>query len=86
MTKAIYDVRHAAICGALLAARKSKELSLIQVSDILKQKGKTFLTAEAIGLIEKGQRKIDIVEFVDLANAISVTWLRLLPEQIRESM
>lgn len=86
MNKAIYDIRHAEICGALSAARKSKNLTFEQVAESLKRNGRSSLSAETIGQIERGQRKLDIVEFVDLAQAIGVPWSRLLPDELREGL
>jgi transcriptional regulator with XRE-family HTH domain len=86
MNKAIYDIRHAAICGAITAARKGKKLTLGEVAQSLKNNGRSSLSAETIGQIEKGQRKLDVVELVDLAYAIDVPWSRLLPTELKETM
>lgn len=86
MNKAIYDIRHAGICGALTAARKSKKLTLADVASALKEHGRSSLSAETIGQIERGQRKLDVIEFVDLAFAIGVPWSQLLPVELRETM
>lgn len=86
MNKAIYDMRHAAICGALTAARKSKNLTLGDVAQTLKEKHRSSLSAETIGQIERGQRKLDVVELVDLAYAIDVPWSRFLPIELKETM
>lgn len=86
MNKAIYDIRHAAICGAITAARKSKNLTLADVASELRIQGKSSLSAETLGQIERGQRKLDVVELVDLANAMKVPWSQLLPVELKETM
>ena len=86
MNKAIYDIRHVAICGAISSARKSKNLTLGEVALSLKENGRSTFSAETIGQIEKGQRKLDVVELVDLAYAIDVPWSQLLPTELKETM
>src|ERR1700722_1167354 len=64
--KTLRSRRHRALCAALLSARKAAGLS----QDELASRLKTSQTV--IARIEIGERRIDVVEFIDLAKALRV--------------
>ena len=69
--KTLRSRRHRALCAALKSARKAANLS----QDELASRLKTSQTV--IARIEIGERRIDVIEFIDLTNA-----LRLDPRTI----
>jgi transcriptional regulator with XRE-family HTH domain len=70
-SKTLRTRRHRALCAALKSARKAARLS----QDELASRLKTSQTV--IARIEIGERRIDVIEFIDLAKA-----LRLDPHTI----
>ncbi len=69
--KTLRTRRHRALCAALKSARKAARMS----QDELASRLKTSQTV--IARIEIGERRIDVIEFIDLAKA-----LRLDPRMI----
>lgn len=64
--KSLRSRRHLALCNALIDARKSANLS----QQGLASKVKTSQTV--IARIELGDRRVDVVEFLDLAKALGL--------------
>ena len=64
--KTLRSRRHRALCAALVAARKTAKLSQHDVA----AKMKTSQTV--IARIEIGERRVDVVEFIDLAKALHI--------------
>jgi transcriptional regulator with XRE-family HTH domain len=69
--KSLRSRRHRALCAALRSARKTARLS----QDELASRLKTSQTV--IARIESGERRVDVVEFIDMARA-----LRLDPRDV----
>ena len=69
--KTLRSRRHRALCAALRSARKAARLS----QDELASRLKTSQTV--IARIESGERRVDVVEFIDMARA-----LRLDPREV----
>ena len=69
--KSLRSRRHRALCAALRSARKTARLS----QDELASRLKTSQTV--IARIESGERRVDVVEFIDMARA-----LRLDPREV----
>lgn len=69
--KTLRSRRHRALCAALVSARKAAGLSQHELAVRLKT------SQTAIARIEIGERRVDVVEFLDLAHA-----LRIDPHQV----
>lgn len=69
--KALRSRRHRALCAALVDARKQAGLSQHELALRLKT------SQTIIARIEIGERRIDVIEFIDLARA-----LRIDPRQV----
>ena len=69
--KTLRSRRHRALCGALIKARKLAGISQHELASRLKT------SQTVIARIEIGERRIDVIEFLDLARA-----LRLDPREI----
>ena len=64
--KTLRSRRHRALCAALLSARKAAQLSQAELASRLKT------SQTAIARIESGERRIDVIEFIDLTRALRV--------------
>lgn len=69
--KTLRSRRHRALCAALVVARKTAGLSQHELAVRLKT------SQTAIARIEIGERRVDVIEFLDLAHA-----LRIDPHQV----
>ena len=69
--KTLRSRRHRALCAALIAARKAAGLSQHELAARMKT------SQTAIARIEIGERRVDVVEFLDLAHV-----LRIDPHQV----
>ena len=72
--KTLRSRRHRALCAALVSARKAARLS----QDELASRLRTSQTV--IARIEIGERRIDVVEFIDLAKALRLDPRTILTE------
>jgi transcriptional regulator with XRE-family HTH domain len=66
MAKSIFTREHRRFIGGLRDARKSAGLTQIQLSEKL-GKNQSYISN-----IERGQRRIDVVEFIKVAEALSI--------------
>lgn len=78
MTKTIRSTGHAALCEALIDARKAAGLTQAGMAERLK------CHQSLVARIESGERRIDVVELVVLARAIGVMPSMLL-EQVADA-
>lgn len=74
MLKAIHSTRHARLVELLAAARREAGMTQSQVAAAL-GRHQPF-----IANIESGERRIDVVEFLNLADVIGVDPLSILAE------
>jgi transcriptional regulator with XRE-family HTH domain len=74
MPKSVYSDAHAILVETLIAARKGT--GLFQ-EDVAKRLGKN---QSYISNIERGQRRVDVVEFVAIARALSLDPVALFTE------
>ena len=72
--KTLRSRRHRALCAALVSARKAARLS----QDELASRLRTSQTV--IARIEIGERRIDVIEFIDLAKALRLDPRTILTE------
>jgi transcriptional regulator with XRE-family HTH domain len=64
--KSLRSRRHRALCAALVAARKASNLSQHELARRLKT------SQTVIARIEIGERRVDVIEFIDLARALKL--------------
>jgi transcriptional regulator with XRE-family HTH domain len=62
--KSLRSPRHRALCATLIAARKTSKLSQHELARRLKT------SQTVIARIEIGERRVDVVEFLDLARVL----------------
>ena len=72
--KTLRTRRHRALCAALKSARKSLKLSQHEVAVRLKT------SQTVIARIEIGERRIDVIEFIDLAKVLRLDARAMLTE------
>lgn len=75
--KTLRSRRHRALCAALVAARKAAGLSQHELAARVKT------SQTAIARIEIGDRRVDVVEFLDLAHALRIDPRQVLDELMR---
>lgn len=73
--KTLRSRRHRALCAALVQARKTASLSQQELASRLKT------SQTVIARIETGERRVDVVEFIDLARA-----LRIDPHKVMDQL
>jgi len=64
--KALRSRRHRTLCATLVTARKAAGLSQHELAKRLKT------SQTVIARIEIGERRIDVIEFIDLARALRI--------------
>jgi transcriptional regulator with XRE-family HTH domain len=72
--KTLRTRRHRALCAALKSARKAAHLSQEELASRLKT------SQTAIARVEMGERRIDVIEFIDLAKALRLDPRTILTE------
>ena len=72
--KTLRSRRHRALCAALVSARKAALLSQGELASRLKT------SQTVIARIEIGERRIDVVEFIDLTKALRLDPRTILTE------
>ena len=75
--KALRSHRHRALCASIVAARKSAGLSQHELAVRLKT------SQTVIARIELGERRIDVIEFIDLARALRIDPRDILAQLMR---
>lgn len=66
MAKSVHSQRHLMIAAALAEARRAKGLTQVQVASAL-GRGQPF-----IANIERGERRVDLVELIDLSDILGI--------------
>ncbi len=77
MPKTIFGGDHRHLVEVLVQARQKAGLTQAQLADRV-QKDQTF-----ISIIERGQRRVDVLEFVALAKAMEADPARLFAEVLK---
>lgn len=72
--KTLRSRRHRALCAALKSARTAARLSQHELASRLKT------SQTVIARIEIGERRIDVIEFIDLAKALRLDPRTILTE------
>ena len=74
MAKGIHDERYQAVVSALRDARVANALSQADLGKKLGQR------QQYVSKFEAGERRLDIIEFIDVANALDLDWATLLEQ------
>jgi ribosome-binding protein aMBF1 (putative translation factor) len=72
MSRTLGSARHKALCALIVAERKKAKLQQAKLAKKIKQH-QSF-----VARLESGQRRIDVVEFLELAEAIGFDPIRAL--------
>lgn len=72
MAKGTHDPRYQEAIAELAAARRRAGLSQTQLAEKLGQR------QQFVSKYESGERRLDVIEFVDAARALDLDWTRLL--------
>lgn len=72
MAKGIHDERYQSLIAALRAARSKRGLTQSDVAATLQTR------QQFVSKYECGERRLDVVEFVDVASALGLDWSELL--------
>jgi transcriptional regulator with XRE-family HTH domain len=75
--KTLRSRRHRALCAALVAARKAAGLSQHELAARVKT------SQTAIARIEIGERRVDVIEFLDIVHALRIDPHQVLNELMR---
>ena len=75
--KALRSHRHRALCAMLAAARKAAGLSQNDLALRLKT------SQTVIARIEIGERRIDVIEFIDLSRALKIDPREIVTQLMR---
>lgn len=74
VTKSIHTAQYVALREALVAARKESELTQLDVAQAL-GRPQSFVSK-----VESGERRLDVVEFLELAEALRADPIAILEE------
>jgi len=74
VTKSVFTAKYERFRRRLIASRKAKGLTQTQVAERL-EKPQSFVSK-----YERGERRLDVVEFLEVARAIGIDPFRLLKE------
>ncbi len=72
MTESIYTSRYRRLCELLVEARKAKGLSQMTLAERL------GWLQTAVSKYERGERRLDLVEFLDVAQALEIDPHRII--------
>ena len=75
--KALRSPRHRALCAVLAAARKAAGLSQQELALRLKT------SQTVIARIEIGERRIDVIEFIDLSRVLKIDPREIVSQLMR---
>lgn len=77
MTKSIFTENYALFLKLLVASRKHAGLTQKEIEDKL-HKNQSYVSK-----YENGERRLDVIEFADVANAIGVDPLKIMQELLK---
>jgi transcriptional regulator with XRE-family HTH domain len=72
LAKGTHDPRYRSLIAALAEARKRAGLSQSELARTLGQR------QQFVSKYESGERRLDVVEFVDVARALNIDWAPML--------
>jgi transcriptional regulator with XRE-family HTH domain len=74
MTKSVFSLRYDRLKQALVAARRDRGLSQVQVAELL-GRPQSFVSK-----YERGERRLDVIEFLEVATTLGVDPILLLQQ------
>ncbi len=74
MTRSVYTLAYERLCERLAAARRERGLTQAQVAASLGR------PQSYVAKVERGERRVDVVEFLELTNAIGAEPKAILTE------
>lgn len=74
MTKGIHDQRYRRLLVALKDARVRSKISQAALADRLGQR------QQFVSKYESGERRLDVFEFIDIANTLDIPWADIAAE------
>jgi transcriptional regulator with XRE-family HTH domain len=77
MVKSVFSEAHGALIEVLIEARKASGLTQVDVAERLK-KPQSFMSN-----IERGERRVDVLEFVAIARVVGADPARLFTDVMR---
>jgi len=77
LTKSLHSPEHQALCQLLLAVRRKSGLTQQTVAKRLKR------PQSFVAKVEGGERRLDVIEFIDFARAIDADPLKILRALLR---
>ncbi len=77
MVKHLRSAKHRALIAAIVGARKAAGLTQRQLAARLRR------SDSFVWKIEAGERRVDVLEFLEIARAVRVDPLKLLAEVVR---
>lgn len=77
MAKGIHDERYQTVMHALRSARREAGLSQAELA------AKLGKSQQFVSKFEAGERRLDVIEFLDVARALNVAWPDLLELALR---
>lgn len=72
MPSSIHDERYKALLVALRAARERQGMSQAELAERLGRR------QQFVSKYESGERRLDVIEFIDIAGHLQLSWQRLL--------
>lgn len=72
MGRTIHSPKHQALCELLIAARRKAGLTQLEVAERL-GRPQSF-----VAKVEGGERRLDVIEFIELTRALGVDPVRLI--------
>lgn len=79
MGKTIHSAEHQKLCELLIAARRKARLTQHEVAERL-GRPQSF-----VAKVEGGERRLDVIEFIDLARALGAEPLKLLRKLVADN-
>jgi transcriptional regulator with XRE-family HTH domain len=77
LTKSLHQPEHRAFCDLLIAARRKAGLTQHAVAKRLKR------PQSFVAKVEGGERRLDVIEFIDVARAIETDPLKIIRALVR---
>ena len=72
MAKGIHDERYRALIGELIRLRKAKGVSQVELA------GRLAKRQQFVSKYEGGERRLDVVELLDILEALDLDWREIL--------
>jgi transcriptional regulator with XRE-family HTH domain len=74
VARSIFSQRHAKLCSALIGARQEAHLTQIDLAKKLRR------PQSFVSKYERGERRLDVIEFIEVAEALKVLPGKILDE------